>query len=129
MVRLTPIQASLKENEAFVYQKLLRKRKKPKSQVNDLVRVADLKRTFSRSDTINWSSKLFRITKCIIDTTPNYLINSLPERYNEALLKKSELTLRKIEDVRKKLNIFQIKSKCRWPSELMETNLFVNTRA
>ena len=48
--KLTPIQASLKKNESFVYQNLLDKRKKikPKFQINDLVRVADLKKTFSK---------------------------------------------------------------------------------
>ena len=55
--KLTPIQASLKKNESFVYKNLLDKRKKikPKFQINDLVRVADLKRTFSKGDTTNWS--------------------------------------------------------------------------
>ena len=45
---LTPIHASLRKNEGFVYKKLLDKRKKvkPKFQINDLVRTADLKKTF-----------------------------------------------------------------------------------
>ena len=47
--KLTPIQASLKKNEGFVYKNFLDKRKKitPKFQINDLVRTADLKKTFS----------------------------------------------------------------------------------
>ena len=46
--KLTPIQASLKKNEGYVYKNLLDKRKKikPKFQINDLIRTADLKRTF-----------------------------------------------------------------------------------
>ena len=58
--RLTPIQASLKKNEGYVYKILLDKRKKvtPKFQINDLVRVADLKRTFSKGDLTNWGYKL-----------------------------------------------------------------------
>ena len=50
-----PIQASLKKNEGFVYKKFLDKEKKvkPKDPVNDLVRTADLKKTFSKSDTTN----------------------------------------------------------------------------
>ena len=46
--KLTPIQASLKKNEDYVYKILLDKRKKinPKFQVNNLVRTADLKKTF-----------------------------------------------------------------------------------
>ena len=46
--KLPPIQASLKKNEAFVYESFLDKRKKvkPKFQVNDIVRTADLKKKF-----------------------------------------------------------------------------------
>ena len=55
--KLTPIQASLKKNEGYVYKILLDKRKKitPKFQINDLVRTADLKKTFSKGDTTKWS--------------------------------------------------------------------------
>ena len=55
--KLTPIQASLKENEGFFYKNSLDKRRKikPKFQTNDLVRTADLMRTFSKGDTTNWS--------------------------------------------------------------------------
>ena len=58
--KLTPTQASLKKNEGYVYNDLLDKRKKlkPNFKVNDLVRTADLKKTFSRGDTTNWSYKL-----------------------------------------------------------------------
>ena len=58
--KLTPIQASLKKNEGYVYKNLIDKRNKitPKFQINDLVRTADLKKTFSKSDTTNWSYKL-----------------------------------------------------------------------
>ena len=48
--KLSPEDASLKKNEGFVYKNLLDKRDKlkPKFQINDLVRVADLKKTFSK---------------------------------------------------------------------------------
>ena len=105
--KLTPIQASLKKNEGFVYKNLLDKRKKvnPKFQINDLVRVADLKKTFSKGDTTNWSYKLYKITEIINDTIPSYKIDSLKERYNESLLKKTELTLKENDNVMKKLNL------------------------
>ena len=103
--KLTPIQASLKKNEGYVYKKLLDKRKKvkPKFQINDLVRTADLKRTFSKGDTTNWSYKLYKITEIINDTIPSYKIDNLSERYNEALLKKTELTLKENDNVIKKI--------------------------
>ena len=88
--KLTPIQASLKKNEGYVYKNLLDKRKKitPKFQINDLFRTADLKKTFSKSDTTNWSYKLYKISEIINDTIPNQKIDNLPERYNESLLKR-----------------------------------------
>ena len=105
--KLTPIQASLKKNEGCVYKNLLDKRKKvkPKFQINDLVRTADLKKTFSKGDTTNWSYKLYKITEIINDTIPSYKIDNLPERYNESLLKKTELTLKENDNVMKKLNL------------------------
>ena len=94
---MTPIQASLKKNEGFVYKNSIDKRKKitPKFQINDVVRTADLKKTFSKGDTMNWSYKLYKITEIVNDTIPSYKKDNLKERYNEALLKKTELTLKK----------------------------------
>ena len=105
--KLTPIQASLKKNEGYVYKNLLDKRKKitPKFQINDLIRTADIKKTFSKGDTTNWSYKLYKITEIINDTIPSYKIDNLPERYNESLLKKTALTIKENDIVMKKLNI------------------------
>ena len=105
--KLTPIQASLKKNEGYVYKNLLDKRKKLKAkyEIGDLVRTADLKKTFSKGDTTNWSYKLYKITEMINDTIPAYKINNLSERYNESLLKKTELTMKENDNVMKKLRI------------------------
>ena len=105
--KLSPKDASLKKNEGFVFKNLLDKRKKikPKYQINDLVRVADLKKTFSKGDTTNWSDKLYKITEIIKDTISSYHIDNLSERYNESLLKKTELTMKENDNVMKKLNI------------------------
>ena len=107
LTKLTPIQASLKKNESLAYKSLLDKRKKvtPKFQINKLVRVGDLKKTFSKGDTTNWSYKLYKITEVINDTITSYKIGNLPERYNEALLKKTDLTLKEKKDVMKNLNL------------------------
>ena len=78
---------------------------KPKFQINDLVRVADLKRTFSKGDTTNWSYKFYKITEIVNDTIPAYKIDNSPERYNESLLKKTELSLKQNKDVMKALNL------------------------
>ena len=104
---MTPIQASLKEDERFVYKNLLGKRRKiaPKFQINDLVRTADLKETFSRGDTTYWSYIFYKITQIFNDTIPSYRIDKLPERYKKSLLKKTDLTMKENKDVMKKLNI------------------------
>ena len=105
--KLSPKDASLKKNEGFVYKNLLDKRKKvkPKYEIGDLIRTADLKKTFSKGDTTNWSYKLYKITEIINDTIPSYKIDNLKERYNESLLKKTELTIKENDNVMKKLNI------------------------
>ena len=105
--KLTPIQASLKENEGFVYKNLIDKsnKVKPKFQINDFVRTADLKKTFSEGDTTNWSYNLYKITEIINNTIPSYKIDNLSERYNESLPKKTELTMKENKDVMKALNL------------------------
>ena len=104
---MTPFQASLKKNEGYVYKNLLDKRKKitPSFQINDLVRTADLKKTFSKGDTTNWSNKLYKITETVHDTIAIYRLGNLKERYNESLLKKTELTKKEKDNVMKKINI------------------------
>ena len=82
-----------------------RKKIKPKFQINDLVRVADLKKMFSKGDTTNWSYILYKITEIVNDTIPTYKINNLPERYNESLRKKTDLKLKENDNVMKKLNL------------------------
>ena len=70
LAKLTPIQASVNKKEGYVYKNLLDKREKikPKFQVNDLLRTADLNKLFSKGDTTNWSYKLRKSTEIIIDT-------------------------------------------------------------
>ena len=71
--KLTAIQASLKKNKGDVHKKLLDKRKKryPKFQVNDFIRVAGLSKTFSKGYTTNWSYKVYEIKEIITDTNPS----------------------------------------------------------
>ena len=105
--KMTPIDASKRKNENEVYNNLQDKRKKqkPKYKLGDLVRTADKRNIFSKGDSTNWSNKLYTITEIIDDTIPSYHINYLPERYNEALLKKTKLSLEDNEFVMKKLKI------------------------
>ena len=104
---MTPIRASLKKNEGFVYKNVLDKRKKitPKFQINDHIRTADIKTTFSKGDTTNWSYKLYKITEIINDKVPSYRIDNLPERCNESLLKNTNLSMKENDSVIKKLNL------------------------
>ena len=84
---------------------MLAKRKKitTKIRINYLLRTADLKKTFSKGDTTSWYYKLYKTTEKINDTIPSYHIDNIPERYNESLLKKTNLTLKE-NNVMKNLN-------------------------
>ena len=61
----TPIQASKKVNEKFVSSNLEGRRVKqqPKYKLGQLVRLADIKRIFSKKDSTNYSSELYTITE------------------------------------------------------------------
>ena len=105
--KMTPIDSSKRKNEEEIYNNLQGKRtkRKPKYKVGDFVRTADKRSIFSNSDSTKWSYKLYKISEIIDDNIPSYRIDFLPERYNEALLKKSRLTLKENETVTKKLKI------------------------
>ena len=48
---------------------------------------------------------MYKITQIINDTIPSYRIDNSEERFNEALLKKTELSLKENDSGLKKLNI------------------------
>ena len=106
---MTPIQASRKVNEKEVYQNLQDKRakQKPKFKLGQLVRTADIKKVFSKGDSTNWSYKLYTITDVIHNTIPSYRINYLPERYNENLLRFTNLTREENNEVMINLNLIE----------------------
>ena len=82
-----------------------RKKIEPKFKIHDLVRTLHLKTNFSKSDTTNWSYKLYKFTKINTETIPSFHLDNLPERYNEALLKKTKLTLEENKDVMNASNL------------------------
>ena len=106
---MKPIDASKKSKEKEVYSNLQdrRVRQKPKFQLGQLFRTADIKRVFSKRDSTNYSYKLYTITEIIPDTIPSYKINYLPERYNENLLLPTKLSLEQNNQVMKKVNLIQ----------------------
>ena len=82
-------------NEGYVHQILLDKKIKPNYEFHDVIRTADLRRTFSKQYTTNWSYKVYKITEVIKDTIPCYHIDKLPERYDEGLLEQTKLSMKK----------------------------------
>ena len=52
---------------------------------------------------------MYNITEIINDTKPIYKISNLPESYNEALLKKKELTMKEKNSLTKNLILSSIK--------------------
>ena len=107
--KMTPIQASKKSNQKLVYNNLKddREVQKPKFNVGQLVRTADIKRVFSKGDSTNWSYNLYTITEVIHDTIPSYRIDLLSERYNENLLLPTKLSLDENNKIMKEMNLIQ----------------------
>ena len=105
--KVTPKQESSRKNERFAFEILVGERTKIqlKYKIDVLVRTADLRKTFSKTDTTNWSYNIYKITEFVNDTLPSYRLDSLPERYKEALLKKTELSMKGNDSVMKKLNV------------------------
>ena len=108
-IKMTPVQVFKKLKEKEVYSNLQdrRVRQKPKFKLGDLVRTADIKRVFSKSDSTKWSYEFFTITEVIHDNVPNYRIDYLAERYNEILLLPTKLSLEQNNNVMKELNLIQ----------------------
>ena len=94
---MTPIQASKKQNEKLVYMNLKDNKEvqKPKCNLGDIVRTADIKRVFIKGDSTNWSFNLhFTLeshhishadSKLIIK--PNYPEFGIEIRYINKILK------------------------------------------
>ena len=106
---MTPIQASKKKNEKTIFSNLHDERQKlePKFKLGDLVKFADIKRTFSKVDTTTWSNKLYTITQIVDEAFLSFRINYLPGRYNEILLRPTKITLDENDQVLKKLKLFK----------------------
>ena len=108
-IKMKPIEASKKSNQKLVYNILKddREIQKPKFQLGQLVRSADIKRVFSKGDSTNWSYKLYTITEVIHNTFPSYRIDYLPERYNQNLLLPTKLSIDENNQGMKELNLIQ----------------------
>ena len=82
-------------------------KQRPKFELGDLVRTADIKRVFSKGGSTNYSYKLYTITEVIHDTIPAYRIDYLPKRYNQNLILPTKLSLDENNQVMKELNLIQ----------------------
>ncbi|MEM1283609.1 MAG: DDE-type integrase/transposase/recombinase [Chlamydiota bacterium] len=111
-IKMTPVEASKKENEDAVYAQMVDKRKfrKPRYEVGDLVRIPDKRTIFSKGDTTNWSYELFRIHQVLDEKPPEYLIEDekkekiLGIHYEQEILK-SNFTFQSNRQVLKSLEI------------------------
>ena len=107
--KMTPNQASKNSNEKVVFDNLIddRQEQRSKFKLGQLVRTADIKKVFSKSDSTNYGYKSFTITEVIHDTIPSYRKNYLPERYNENLLLPTKQSLDENNQIMKELNLNQ----------------------
>ena len=111
--KTSPIQASKKSNEKEVYSNFEDKREigKSKYRLGDLVRNSDIRSTFSKGDSTNYSYILYTITEVIQDTIASYRIDYLPERYNKNLKLPTKLSLEENNQVMKESNLFHKNNK------------------
>ena len=106
---MTPNQASKKTNDKEVYSNLKDNRevRKPKFNLEELVRTGDNKKVFSERDCTNYSYKLYTKTEVFHNTITSYRLNYLTKRYNENLLLPTKLSLEEKSQVMKELNLIQ----------------------
>ena len=106
--KMKPIDASKKSNEKEICSNLRDDRvKKPKNKLGQLVRTSDIRSVFSKGDSTNCIYAAYAITEVIRKTIPSYGTNFLPERYNENLLRSTNLSLDENSKVMKELNLIQ----------------------
>ena len=107
--KVKPNDGSQKSNEKTVFNNLKNKKQKhkPKLELGQLVRTADIKRALGKSDSTNWSFNFYTTTEVIHDTIPSNRIDYSPERYIENLLRSTNITLGENNQVMKKRNLIQ----------------------
>ena len=69
------------------------------------MKYADKRLHFPKGDTTTSSYEFYTIIKSINDAIPTNHSNKLPERYNGALLKKSERTMEENDKVLRQLSL------------------------
>ena len=96
-IKLTPVRVSLKTNKKEVLNNLKEKnvQQTSKFKVCDLLRTADLMKTFPKGDTTKWFSELYTETEVAKDTLPTYHKNRLFESFFETSLSQTTLKLEK----------------------------------
>ena len=104
--KMTPFQGSKKSHEKEVYSNFKDNRevRKPKFELGQFVRTADIKRVFGKGDSTNHTYKLYTKTEVIYNTKLTYRIDYLPDRYNQNLLLPTKLTLEQNSQVTKEVN-------------------------
>ena len=111
-IKMTPVEASKKENELTVWRNLYPDRLKihkinPKFSVGDKVRISKKKMTFEKGYTTRWTEEIFKITK-ILNTNPiTYKVTDLNGEeikgtFYEPELQKTNPKVYRIEKVIKK---------------------------
>jgi hypothetical protein len=100
-IKMTPYEASQKENEIEILQeenertKAPKRKRKPKFKVGDKVRISKLKKTFEKGYKPNWTKEIFTISK-ILNTNPitykikDYEDNDIDGSFYEPELQKSQ---------------------------------------
>jgi len=133
-IKMTPVEASKKENEVRVYRNLYpdltRRPMRAKFKTGDKVRIPKKKGLFEKGFTPNWTEKVFTISKIQKTNPVTYKITDLNDEeiqgtfYEQALQKASQEVLR-IEKIVKK---DKTRSLVKWKGYLESFNSCVDNK-
>ena len=110
-IKMTPTEASLKENENKVYLNsygiAIANDADPKFKVGDCVRISKKKKTFEKGYTPRWTEEVFTISKVQLTTPPTYKIKDSTDEeiqgtFYEPELQKTKQEIYRIEKVIRK---------------------------
>ena len=94
-IKMTPVEASKKENEGLVYynlyndrrRKLLKQNRKHKFTVNDRVRITRFKKTFQKGYSKRWTDEIFIVYKVNPTLPVTYKIKEIPKNGKNVYIK------------------------------------------
>ena len=134
-IKMTPVQASKKENELGVWRNLYPEHLeirdiKPKFSIGDKVRISKKKKTFEKGYTTRWTEEIFTIVEVKRTQPPTYKIAALNGKETQGSFYEPELqkTSQEIFRIEKVIKRGKKKSLVKWKGYSDDFNSWVDTK-